>query len=159
MPIFKFSRGPNVHKLKTQGDVVGLIEALGYQDDHNVRFAAALALGRVGDSRAVNPLISALEDQPRVREAAAKALGEIGDPSAVRNLIAALEDADWEISSTIAKALGKIGDPRATKPLINLLRDKSKNVRWPASQALNAVTGESFGEDVSKWEKFVKQEK
>jgi HEAT repeat protein len=146
MPIFKFSRQPNVQQLKSKGDVDGLIEALGYQDDHNVRLAAATALGRIGNSRAVDPLISALEDQPRIREVAVMALGEIGDPRAVESLISALEDDDWELRSTIAKSLGKIGDPRAVKPLLNLLEDKSENVRWYASQALEAITGEDIAQ-------------
>jgi HEAT repeat protein len=157
MPIFKFSRRPNVQQLKSKGDVDGLIEALEYQDDHNIRLAAATALGRIGDPRAVDPLISALEDQPRVREVAAMALGEIGDPRAVESLIRALEDADWELRSMIAKSLGKIGDPRTAKPLVNLLRDKSENVRWYASQALEAITGESFGEDIAQWEHIISQ--
>jgi HEAT repeat protein len=157
MPIFRFSQRPNVQQLKSKGDVDGLIEALGYQDDQNVRLAAASALGRIGDTRAVKPLISALEDQLRVREVAIIALGEIGDKRAVDNLIAILDDSDWEIRSAIAKALGKIGDPRATKPLINLLRDKSENVRWYVLQALEGITGESIGEDIAQWEQKVIQ--
>jgi HEAT repeat protein len=77
MPIFNFSRRPNVQELKTQGDIDGLIEALNYPDDHNIRLAAASALGKVGDSRAVDPLITALDDQQGVNEVAALALGEI----------------------------------------------------------------------------------
>jgi HEAT repeat protein len=155
MPIFKFSRRPNVQKLESHGDVNGLIEALGYQDDHNVRLAAASALGRVGDSRAVEPLIAALEDQARVREVAIIALGKIGDPRSVESLTTALDDDDWEIRSTIAKSLGAIGDPQSIDSLIELLRDKHENVRWYASQALEAITGESFGEDIAKWEQNV----
>ncbi len=58
MPLFKFSRRPNVQELKSREDINGLIEALDYQDAHNIRLAAASALGRLGDSRAVNPLMS-----------------------------------------------------------------------------------------------------
>ena len=49
MPLFNFSRRPNVQELKTQGDLDGLIEALNYQYDHNIRLAAASAPGKVGD--------------------------------------------------------------------------------------------------------------
>ena len=155
MPIFSLSRRPNVQELESHGDIDGLIEALGYQDDQNVRLAAASALGRVGDSRAVEPLLSALKDQPRVEEVTIIALGKIGDARAVSSLITALEDANWEIRGTIAKALGKIGDPQATKPLVNLLRDESENVRWYASQALETITGKSFGEDIARWEQII----
>jgi hypothetical protein len=44
MPLFNFSRRPNVQELKSQGDMDGLIEALSYEDDHNIRLAAASAL-------------------------------------------------------------------------------------------------------------------
>lgn len=160
MPFFKFSRRPNIQQLKSDQDIEGLIKALEYQEDQNVRLAAASALGRIKDSRAVEPLISALEDHPRVREVAALALGEIGDPRAVRGLVTILGDDSWEEGrSTVAKALGKIGDPRATKPLINLLEDKRENVRWYALKSLETITDQSFGEDIAEWKRFVKQMK
>ena len=46
MPLFNFSRRPNVQELKSQGDVNGLIEALDYGDDHNIRLASAYFGGR-----------------------------------------------------------------------------------------------------------------
>jgi HEAT repeat protein len=157
MPIFKFSRRPNVQRLKAQGDIDGLIEALGYQDDHNIRLAAASALGRIGDTRAAKPLIAALNDRRRIKEVAAQALGEIRDPLAVEPLITLLDDENWEVRSMVAKALGKIGDPRANKPLVNLLKDESENVRWHAMQALETITGEAFGDDIDQWKKTVNQ--
>ena len=152
MSIFSFSRRPNIQQLKNEKNVEGLIEALAYRKDHNVRLAAASALGQIGDHRAVIPLLDALKDQHRVREVAIISLGEIGDSRAVGDLIEGLDESDWEIRSTIAKALGKIGAPQAIKPLIKLLGDNNKVVRWHASQALEIITGESHGEDTSQWE-------
>jgi len=159
MPLFRFSDRPNVQELKSRGDVNGLIKALSYQDDHNIRLSAASALGKVGDPRAANPLIVALDDRRRVREVAALALGEIGDLSAVEPLITALDDENWEVRCTAAKALGKIGDKLAIQPLISLLKEKSEIVRWDAVQALEAITGESYGEDITRWEKLIQNEK
>ena len=52
-----------------------------------VRERAAEALGRIGDPRAVDPLIEALEDEYAfVRYFSARALGEIGDHRAMRPL-------------------------------------------------------------------------
>lgn len=155
MPLFNFSRRPNVQELKSQGDVNGLIEALDYQDDDNVRLAAASALGRIGDSRAVDPLIAALDDQQRVKEVAALSLGKLGDSRAVEPLINELDEENWEVRSSVAKALGKIGDDRAVPSLINLLKDKSENVRWHAVQALKEITGESHGEEIFKWKQAI----
>ena len=53
---------------------------------------SATALGRIGDPRAIDPLVAALRDAyPEVREAAAGALGEIGG-AAVGPLIAVFDD-------------------------------------------------------------------
>jgi len=50
----------------------------------NVRRLAASALGKIGDARAVTPLLALLaqEQKPQVRQYAVKALGRIGDPRA-----------------------------------------------------------------------------
>ncbi len=64
-----------------------LIAAL--QDrDGNVRRLAASALGKIGDPRAVEPLLTLLasESNPQVRPYAIKALGKIGDPRARADL-------------------------------------------------------------------------
>lgn len=63
MPLFHFSRRPNVQALKSEGDLEGLIKALSFEDDHNIRLAAASALGTIGDPSAVDPLIAALDEQ------------------------------------------------------------------------------------------------
>ena len=49
------------------------------------------------------------------------ALGDLGDKRAVEFLINALENVDAPRASTIAESLGKIGDKRAIDPLINQL--------------------------------------
>ena len=144
---------PNVEKLQAKGNVKGLIKALGYKKDEDVREAAAKALGEIGDARAVEPLIAAsLQDKGsvgdvkygfsgvsyRVRPAAAKALVSIGVP-AVQPLIAALGDGDEDVRRAAAGALGQIGDPRAVEPLIAALRDKNSDVRRRAAEALGKL--------------------
>ena len=53
-------------------------------DDETNRWKAAEALGRMGDSDAVEPLIDTLwDDDSRVRLKAAWALGQIGDSRAI----------------------------------------------------------------------------
>jgi hypothetical protein len=100
-----------------------------------VRKTAAEVLGKIGDARAVEPLIEALEDE-EVRKHATRALGEIGDDRAVEPLIKALGDGSysglWDGNSTALAALGKIGDARAIEPLIERL----KNDYGPVADAL-----------------------
>jgi HEAT repeat protein len=79
-------------------------------------------LGEIGDARAVEPLIAALNDHFYVRWKAVVALGEIGDARAVEPLIAALNDA-WCVQWRAVVALGEIGDARAVEPLIAYLKE------------------------------------
>ena len=97
---------PNVEKMKARRNVNGLIKALGYKKDWEVRWDAARALGEIKDPRAVEPLSAALKDENEyVRKAAAYALGEIKDPRAVEPLIAALKDEELHVRWAAAEAL------------------------------------------------------
>jgi len=125
-----FDRKPNIEKMEAKRDVKGLIKAL---KDWRVVDEAAYVLGEIGDKRAVEPLIKALEDEDRnVRWGAAEALGYIGDKRAVEPLIKALEDEDWYVRKRAAYALGDIGDKRAVEPLTEALKDDEEEVREAA---------------------------
>jgi len=78
-----------------------------------------------------------------VRNDAARILGEIGDQRAVDPLIDALEDENeiWIIRELAAMALGEIGDPRAINPLIDALKDEESLVRTAAAEALDMMVG------------------
>ncbi len=102
--------------------------------DLDVRKAAAYALGKIGDARAVESLVVALKDV-ELREAASEALGKIGDARAVEQLIAALKDKNEWVRKAAAKALGQIGAP-AVEQLIAVLKDKSEWVRKVAAEVL-----------------------
>ena len=52
----------DVEKMQVEKDVEGLIRALKDEDIY-VRRSAAEALGKIGDKRAVGPLIEALKDE------------------------------------------------------------------------------------------------
>jgi cyclophilin family peptidyl-prolyl cis-trans isomerase/HEAT repeat protein len=77
------------------------------------RKRAALALGRIGDERAVAPLIQALkfDKDNDVRQMCAFAIGEIESPAGVDTLVAILDDTaqPGEVRARAVEALGKIG--------------------------------------------------
>ena len=126
---------------------------------------AAIALGKIGDKRAVESLIAALRDtNSDVRENAAKALGRIGwkpvnqtersiylmalqewdevvkiGAPAIAPLIAVLRDEDANVRRNAAKDLGKIGDKRAVEPLIAILEDPDWRIRSDAVLALGKI--------------------
>jgi HEAT repeat protein len=136
MPLFG---PPDVAQLKAKRDVQGLIRALGYTADPNVRRAAAAALGELGDARAVDPLILALKNPAWEHDwhdtaAAADALARLGAP-AVGPLIAALGWHSKVVRVSAAGALGSIGQP-AIDPLVVLLGDADLETRETAGQIL-----------------------
>jgi hypothetical protein len=131
--------------------VSGNLYRLGSSSD-SVRRSAARALGRLGDTRAVEPLIERLVDGNwDVRRAAAAALGRLGDKSAVEPLIERLKEqmvegyikalgsSGWFYRREAADALGKLGDKRAVAPLIKRLGDRDNNVRSAAARALGEL--------------------
>ena len=106
----------------------------------NVRYFAVETLGKIGDARAVEPLIFALKDeQYRVRRVAAKALGNIGDTRAVEPLILAFKDEDFLVNESAIRAIGKIRDIRAVEPLILALKNEDSDVRGFAADALGKI--------------------
>jgi HEAT repeat protein len=135
---------PNIEKMKAKRDVDGLIKALQYKIKSTdfketwVRQDAAKALGEIGESSAVLPLIAALNHRDNgVRWEAALGLGKIGDARAVEPLIAALKDSGLCIAAAVA--LGRIGSAHAVEPLISVLGDKDAKVRVAAAEALGKI--------------------
>jgi hypothetical protein len=114
----------DVRKLRAEGDVKGLIEALSHAKAGGVRWDAADALEEIGDAQAVEALIGALRDEDaRVRRSAVRALGTIGDARAVQPLSEALKRSSRDDKARIAWALTDIGDTQAMKPVLAALRD------------------------------------
>jgi|GEM_PF-1970110 len=146
-------------ELKDPRAVEPLIGAL-KDEDPLVRWSATEALGKLKDPRAVEPLIKALKDKDLdVRRSAAKALGKLKDPRAVEPLIGALKDEAPLVRWSVAEALGELGDPRAVEPLIKALKDKDWTVRHYAAEALRKITGQHFGENAEKWQKWWEENK
>jgi HEAT repeat protein len=116
-----------------------LLIALRYDDSLSVRLEAAIALGNLGDVRAVEALIVAIEDQlvhPQNMPIIINALAATRDPRAVDGLALAAEDRYPNIRAAAATALGKIPDSRAVMVLETLLDDENETVAMAAFEAL-----------------------
>lgn len=104
------------------------------------RRSAISALGRLGDERAIEPLVSALQDKDRyLRREAAKALGELGSSAAIGPLIKALEDSEEYVRRSAITALGVLGDARAIEPLEQMLEDQSFFTRSESEKSLRKI--------------------
>ncbi len=140
-------QGEALESMGELGEValVPLIVALEQNDDWMVRVYAAIALGKLGDVRAVQPLNVAVtdDDEYPVREKAASALGELGDEQAIEPLIAALnesrDDYSYEVQIAAANALAKLGGQRAVEALGDVLQNDDE---WPVRKAAAAALGE-----------------
>jgi HEAT repeat protein len=139
---------PNPKVLEKQKNVKGLIKALCYMKDSNIRKAAARALGNIGDMTALDPLLSALVDTDRyVGEAAEESLRKIvpqwaGTASVrvhVSEFINALGNRSLEdvIRRRAAIYLGKIRDIMALESLVAALKQSEWRVRNAAQEALS----------------------
>ena len=122
-------------------------------------------LSRLGDHRAVDPLIATLfDDDSRVRRSAVDGLDKlnwqpggdtngamywiikeqykkcisIGGP-AFQLLLVLLKDVEKNMGESAAEALGQFGDPRVVEPLIDAFKDKDTGVRRAAAKALGSL--------------------
>ncbi|OVE79991.1 hypothetical protein BVY01_01070 [bacterium I07] len=126
-----FFRAPDVQDLKLKNNVKKLIKALAYKKDDSIRKEAVEALGVIGDSRAVEPIIELLKDENQeMRRKAAEALGAIGSLNAIAPLSAVIESKNnYWIHDTALEALIKTGDDQAAEPVLrHLQRDSNSRV-------------------------------
>lgn len=71
---------------------------------------AAYILGRIGDPRTLNPLVTALwHTDAKVRAESAAALAELRDPGAVKPLLEATRDPEHNVRSQAGAALDRMG--------------------------------------------------
>ena len=139
--------------LKPQAAVPHLLKLMKEDPDTAVRQDAVRALGEIGDTQAVGPLLAAM-NQISLKTPVISALGKIGDRQAVPSLqkiINALVTTDYEgrmaaceddryqeelpAVEAAVKALAAIGDERALPTLREAL--KSTLIRVEAAEALS----------------------
>jgi len=145
-------------EIKSPRSVDPLIHTLTTDEDHEVRWVAALALGEIGDKSAIPSLLASLKDKDRyVRYGSAKALEKMGwsattDPEqayyyiglqdwkalhalgkpAVGPLIETLKEKNPATRANIIELLGEIRTDEAKSACENALMDSDPHVRWTA---------------------------
>ncbi|MGD2136604.1 MAG: HEAT repeat domain-containing protein [Gemmatimonadales bacterium] len=125
-----------------QDDFATLVAMLRMRDA-SMREHAAEALGRLGDQRAVEPLMNVVlnDADASVREHACTALGLLGDSRAVDVLSrAAQSDPSARVREHAASALSQLGDVEAVPSLIDaVVNDRDAAVREHAATALGGL--------------------
>jgi HEAT repeat protein len=96
-----------------------------------------VALGRIGDPRAIPCLVEAAESpQHWLRVCAVHALGELGGREAREVALRGLVDTAWPVRGAAAIALGTLGVPEDLGRLLDLLEDEHP---WPRRGATYAL--------------------
>ncbi len=104
---------------------------------------AAFALGFLGNARAVEPLISLLDESSSlVKTRSIMSLGRLGNARAVKPLIALLSSEDIKTAAVLA--LGDLGDQRAVPHLSNLLTTEEmfSSIRIFSTESIGKIGGE-----------------
>jgi HEAT repeat protein len=133
-------------RFKANQAVEALIAALKDEEAH-LRIAAVHALGEIGDSRALEPLLEMLNSlereeenvretlRPKIQDSLAK-IGIANVPA----LIKMIEDQPPQVRIDTISALGNLGDSRAVDSLINIVKaDENIIVRQAAAEALGMI--------------------
>jgi HEAT repeat protein len=119
------------------------------KDDPRVRRYLALALGRIGDARAVPALLKVLAERDAASDSETLiysiwALGAIRDPAAVPELVRLAGAEDDGVRKSAVHALGALPGEAARVRLVSSLEDPVEDVRWNAALAL-ARRGDAAG--------------
>ncbi len=118
-----------------------LIEALSDREGR-VRKFAAMILGELGDTRAIEPLGMAIYDlHHEIGREAAESLGLFG-VKALDVLTEALNHPEGTVRGHAVVALGKIQDVRVVPPLIKMLSDPDREVQKLVIQSLGNLKDE-----------------
>lgn len=147
----------SVEKLDSLGNISEKLESI---LETIIGYATGLDWDRLLDfNRRLAVLIRAFDSEHWAdRKQAAETLRRIGpEEGVVPALIKALlRDESQYVRKAAAEVLGKIGPEakEAVPALIKALKDKIEDVRKAVALALNAITGQDFGEDASRWQEW-----
>ncbi len=155
------SKHNKIKRMVSKKNLAGLMKLLTHLK-LEYRIESARKLGTLGDKRAIEPLIKALNDRDnRVRKNAAEALDKLnwkcedkevlakyhiikGDFNACERIgssavIPLLDVLKKEYDKNVIEILGKIGDARAVAPLIQVLNKAGLENRLKAIEALSNI--------------------
>jgi HEAT repeat protein len=137
---------PDVKFVLTSGNKVGVVDP--------VQRVVAEALAKIGKP-ALKPLRETLSNKsPRTVHWAAVAIVKMNDPAATKVVTDLVGDEALQERHELVDALGYSKNLALVPTLITALKDKAEDVRSTAASALERMTGQEFGDDPGKWQKW-----
>ncbi|EAZ93847.1 hypothetical protein CY0110_18667 [Crocosphaera chwakensis CCY0110] len=99
-----------------------------------------MSLGNLGDVRAKELLLQALESEETVmQQAAIAAIGEIRAVDAIDEILRFANSEDWLVRQRLAQALGNFNTEKSISALKFLAKDAQPQVREAALFSLNLI--------------------
>jgi len=137
-----------------------LARSIRKEEDPLIRVEIIRALGSYPGPTADAILKAALIDvDAQVRIAACEGWGRRGDAEAIKLLSESLRgDIDADVRLAAAKALGETRNPAAVEALGEALWDSDPAMQYRAVLSLQKATGKDLGNDVYRWQQYVKGE-
>ncbi|QDZ40204.1 HEAT repeat domain-containing protein [Euhalothece natronophila Z-M001] len=124
--------------LKLTETLDDLIQLYRQTEEWLVEFSIIACLGEMGDPKAYDVLIEALNSENNlVKTVAIGSLGELGEPQAVEALKPFINDPDWQVRSRLVQAFSRLGGEQAQALLQQLSNDEAEQVAEEAKKALN----------------------
>ena len=153
-------QGPTSSPERQQRVADQLAESIAAEEDPLVRAEIIRTLAGYGAATATRVLHAAVEDPDEdVRIAACRAWATRGDAEAIAVLGRTLTgDTDVDVRLAAASALGESRDPAAVAALEPALSDKDPALQYRAVLSLRTITGQDFGNDVRRWQQYVRGE-
>lgn len=153
-------QGPRSSPDQQQRVADQLAEAIAAEEDPLVRAEIIRTLAEYRTATATRVLHAAVDDPDEdVRIAACRAWVMRGDAAAVAVLGRMLaDDADVDVRLAAASALGQSKEPAAVAALGPALSDKDPAMQYRAVLSLRTITGQDFGNDVHRWQQYVRGE-
>jgi HEAT repeat protein len=112
-------------------------------EDGHIRSIAAIALSKIGDARAVEPIKQLLNDPYQdVQESAVEALSGLGSHLSVDELVTMLHDSSPKLRKNAALLLGRIGAKGTVPALGFTLKDGNIDVRKACVEAFSLLKTE-----------------
>ena len=117
--------------VRRAGPAVDLLVQQLAADDVDTKRAAVVALGRMGDTRATEPLVKLLDDDSEraLWVAITGALARLGDRRAFESLLNRLGDPDVAVRQGAIGALNSIGHPEMAERIVPMIDDPNPFVR------------------------------
>ncbi len=125
------------------GDRIAELTVSLSSSSEKTRLSAVLALARLGDKRAMKPLVTALQDpNPQIRAVAATALGKLGHKASLPALkTAATDDVDDTVRKSAREAVAAVSKRNKLESDLPAVPVTSDSVATTAPQARKSTTG------------------